>query len=59
MTEQEIRDRIDVLLNLGAVGNVYAWVAEVRSLTAEYKRLVRPQGAYLDGEWFGGYYGGK
>jgi hypothetical protein len=59
MTKEEIRDRIDVLLKLGAVGNVYAWVAAVRSLTEKYKRLERPQGAYLDGEWFGGYYGGK
>ena len=59
MTKREIQDRIDVLLKRGAVGNVGDWVYEVNWLIAEYKRLVRPQGAYLDGEWFGGNNGGK
>ena len=59
MTKREIQDRIDVLLKRGAVSNVGDWVYEVNWLIAEYKRLVRPQGAYLDGEWFGGYHGGK
>ena len=59
MTKQEIQDRVDVLLKQGAIGNPSAWVAEVNRLMAEYKRLVRPQGAYLDGEWFGGNNGGK
>ena len=59
MTKQEIQDRVDVLLSLGSGGNVKAWAAELHRLTAEYKRLVRPQGAYLDGDWFGGYHGGK
>jgi hypothetical protein len=57
MTKQEIQDRVVELLDLRPVGNVEAWAAELKQLTAEYKRLVRPQGAYLDGEWFGGYHG--
>jgi len=59
MTKEEIQDRICALLDLGAIGNVGAWAAVLDRLTAEYKRLERPQGAYLDGEWFGGYHGGK
>ena len=57
MTLQEIQDRVGELLDRGAVGNVGAWAAEVKWLIAEGKRLESPQGAYLDGEWFGGYYG--
>ena len=43
MTKEEIQDRVCVLLDLGAIGNVGAWVAELDRLTAEYKRLERPQ----------------
>ncbi len=60
MTKEEIRDRIDLLLKRGAIGiQVEVWRTELKYLISEYRRILRPQGAYLEGEWVGGYYGGK
>ncbi len=60
MTKEEIQERIVLLLKRGAIGiQVEVWRTELKYLIAEYRRILRSQGAYLEGEWVGGYYGGK